>query len=168
MVVRRKKVRDEFEESALSLEMNRPIQVADATILFGAIEDNWKKNRVRQKFFSNSEQTTYMLSAPSRFAAEAPAEIACEGRNTHGGKANSFYGAIAFVNDPRFMEDLSRFTAKSFSPRRRVLADAFAFGLRRNAGKFGFGKLIEINLLKIINCSVLLVIGCCVLPTLSI
>lgn len=107
-----RKVRGDFEAVGIKFLENEivQIQVGGETINLWGIEDYWKKARVPTEAFdrlTNKENTLAITHNPDSIL-KAPPEIALMfAGHTHGGQFKfPFYGAIAFVNDPRFMEGL--------------------------------------------------------------
>jgi predicted MPP superfamily phosphohydrolase len=104
------RVRDELERIGVKVLENEvePIQVSGETIRLWGIEDYWKKNRVPTEVFEQipNKQNIIAITHNPDSLLKAPAEISLMiSGHTHGGQVKfPFYGAIAFVNDPRFME----------------------------------------------------------------
>jgi predicted MPP superfamily phosphohydrolase len=105
-----KKVRLEFERIGVKVLENEiePIQVADETIYIWGIEDYWKNRRVPTNVFEQipNKQNIIAITHNPDSLLKAPNEISLMfAGHTHGGQVKfPFYGAIAFVNDPRFMQ----------------------------------------------------------------
>lgn len=105
-----KKVRGEFERIGVKVLENEvaSVQVADETIYLWGIEDYWKKNRVPTEVFEQipTKQNILAITHNPDSLLKAPGEISLMlAGHTHGGQVKfPFYGAIAFVNDRRFME----------------------------------------------------------------
>jgi len=105
-----KKVRLEFERIGVKVLENEiePIQVADETIYIWGIEDYWKNRRVPTNVFEQipNKQDIIAITHNPDSLLKAPNEISLMfAGHTHGGQVKfPFYGAIAFVNDPRFMQ----------------------------------------------------------------
>jgi predicted MPP superfamily phosphohydrolase len=105
-----RKVRGEFERIGVKVLENEvaTIQVADETIYLWGIEDYWKKNRVPTEIFEQipNKQNILAITHNPDSLLKAPGEISLMfAGHTHGGQVKfPFYGAIAFVNDRRFME----------------------------------------------------------------
>ncbi len=105
-----KKVQNEFERIGVSVLENEvsPIQVDDETIYLWGIEDYWKNRRVPTQVFEQipNKQNIIAITHNPDSLLKAPNEISLMiAGHTHGGQVKfPFYGAMAFVNDPRFME----------------------------------------------------------------
>ncbi len=105
-----KRVRGEFERIGVKVLENEiePIQVSGETIYIWGIEDYWKKRGVPTNVFEQipiKENIIAITHNPDSLL-KAPNEISLMlAGHTHGGQVKfPFYGAMAFVNDPRFME----------------------------------------------------------------
>ncbi|HXH70777.1 MAG TPA: metallophosphoesterase [Pyrinomonadaceae bacterium] len=105
-----KRVRGEFEQIGVKVLENEiePIQVSGETIYIWGIEDYWKKRGVPTNVFEQipiKENIIAITHNPDSLL-KAPNEISLMlAGHTHGGQVKfPFYGAMAFVNDPRFME----------------------------------------------------------------
>lgn len=102
-------VRGEFERIGVKVLENEvaPLQVSGETIYLWGIEDYWKKNRVPVDAFDKipAKQNIVAVTHNPDSLLKAPDEISLMlAGHTHGGQVKfPFYGAIAFVNDPRFM-----------------------------------------------------------------
>ncbi len=105
-----KKVRGEFERIGVKVLENEiePIQVSGETIYIWGIEDYWKNRRVPTNVFEQipNKQNIIAITHNPDSLLKAPSEISLMfAGHTHGGQVKfPFYGAMAFVNDPRFME----------------------------------------------------------------
>lgn len=103
------RVRSEFERIGVKVLENEvaPLQVSGETIYLWGIEDYWKKNRVPTNVFEQIpiKQNIVAVTHNPDSLLKAPEEISLMlAGHTHGGQVKfPFYGAIAFVNDPRFM-----------------------------------------------------------------
>lgn len=106
-----KKVRAEMERIGIKVLENEveSIQVRGETVWLWGIEDYWKKRQVPTDVLGkipNKENIIAMTHNPDSLL-KTPSEISLMlAGHSHGGQVNfPFYGAIAFVNDPRFMAD---------------------------------------------------------------
>jgi predicted MPP superfamily phosphohydrolase len=105
-----KKVRGEFERIGIKVLENEiePLQVSGETIYIWGIEDYWKNRRVPTNVFEQipNKQNIIAITHNPDSLLKAPNEISLMfAGHTHGGQVKfPFYGAIAFVNDPRFMQ----------------------------------------------------------------
>ena len=105
-----RKVRSEFERIGIDVLENEvaPIQIADETIYIWGIEDYWKNRRVPTQVLEQipNKQNIIAITHNPDSLLKTPGEISLMiAGHTHGGQVKfPFYGAIAFVNDPRFME----------------------------------------------------------------
>ncbi len=104
-----RKLRGELEGAGIKVLENEvaPVQVGEQTVNVWGIEDNWKKRRVPLEAFEKiavKENILAITHNPDSLL-QAPPEIALMlAGHTHGGQVKfPIYGAIAFVNDPRFM-----------------------------------------------------------------
>jgi uncharacterized protein len=104
-----KKMRAELEGAGIKVLDNEvvPIQVGDETINLWGIEDNWKNREVPKTVFDQIpvKKNILAISHNPDSLLKAPGEISLMlAGHTHGGQVKfPFYGAIAFVNDKRFM-----------------------------------------------------------------
>jgi predicted MPP superfamily phosphohydrolase len=105
-----KKMTLEFAEAGIKVLENavEQIKVGDETVNLWGIEDYWKNRRVpvgafeqifdKQNIVSITHNPDSLLKAPNKIS------LMLSG-HTHGGQVRfPFYGARAFVNDPRFMQ----------------------------------------------------------------
>lgn len=105
-----RKMMKEFSEAGIKVLENavEEIKVGDETINIWGIEDYWKKKRVPVEAFEriSDKRNTIAVTHNPDSLLKAPNEISLMFTgHTHGGQVRfPFYGAIAFVNDPRFME----------------------------------------------------------------
>ncbi|MDQ6786219.1 MAG: metallophosphoesterase [Acidobacteriota bacterium] len=104
-----KKMRVELEGAGIKVLDNEvvPVQVSDEMINLWGIEDNWKNRQVPIEAFNRipvKENIIAITHNPDSLL-KAPAEISLMlAGHTHGGQVKfPVYGAIAFVNDKRFM-----------------------------------------------------------------
>lgn len=104
-----RKVRGELENAGIKVLENEvaAIRVGDETINLWGIEDYWKNSRVPTEAFDKIPEKTNIIAVTHNpdSLLKSPGEIAVMlAGHTHGGQFNfPIYGAIAFVNDPRFM-----------------------------------------------------------------
>ena len=114
-----KNVRNEFERIGVNVLENaiEPIQVGNETIYIWGIEDYWKNRRVPTNVFEQipNKQNIIAITHNPDSLLKAPDEISLMiSGHTHGGQVKfPFYGAIAFVNDRRFMEGLVKVDGKN-------------------------------------------------------
>ncbi len=105
-----KNVRGEFERIGVKVLENavEPIQIGDETIYVWGIEDYWKNRRVPTNVFEQipNKQNIVAITHNPDSLLKTPGEISLMiAGHTHGGQVKfPFYGAMAFVNDRRFME----------------------------------------------------------------
>jgi len=105
-----KKMTLEFAEAGIKVLENavEQIKVGDETVNLWGIEDYWKNRRVpvgafeqifdKQNIVAITHNPDSLLKAPNKIS------LMLSG-HTHGGQVRfPFYGARAFVNDPRFMQ----------------------------------------------------------------
>ena len=105
-----KKVRADFEAVGIKVLENEiaQIKINGETVNLWGIEDYWKNRRVPVEAFAKipvKENIIAITHNPDSLL-KAPGQIALMfSGHTHGGQFKfPFYGSIAFVNDPRFME----------------------------------------------------------------
>lgn len=104
------KITEELEGAGIKVLENKVLQikVGDETVNLWGIEDYWKKRRVPLEPFRQIEnkQNVIAITHNPDSLLKAPDEISLMlAGHTHGGQFKfPLYGAIAFVNDPRFME----------------------------------------------------------------
>ncbi len=105
-----KKMTSEFAEAGIKVLENavEEIKVGDETVNLWGIEDYWKNRRVPVEAFQqiSDKQNIVAITHNPDSLLKAPKEISLMlSGHTHGGQVKiPFYGARAFVNDPRFME----------------------------------------------------------------
>ncbi len=105
-----RKVRGEFEAAGVRILENQTvsIEVNGETVNLWGIEDYWKNRRVPTEAFDKipTRENIIALTHNPDSLLKAPPQIALMlSGHTHGGQFKfPFYGAIAFVNDKRFME----------------------------------------------------------------
>ncbi|MDQ3322636.1 MAG: metallophosphoesterase [Acidobacteriota bacterium] len=113
-----RKVRVGFENAGIKILENEieTIEVSGEIINLWGIEDYWKNRRVPVGAFDEIpvKENIIALTHNPDSLLKAPNEIALMfSGHTHGGQFKfPFYGAIAFVNDPRFMEGLCEVDGK--------------------------------------------------------
>ncbi len=114
-----KKMTGEFADAGIKVLENtvEEIKVGDETIYLWGIEDYWKNRRVPVSAFeqiSNKRNIVAITHNPDSLL-KAPNEISLMlAGHTHGGQVKfPFYGARAFVNDPRFMEGFVKVDGKN-------------------------------------------------------
>ncbi|MGI8639863.1 MAG: metallophosphoesterase [Pyrinomonadaceae bacterium] len=104
------KITREFENSGIEVLENEVLQikVGGETVNLWGIEDYWKNRRVPLESFEQIEnkQNIIAITHNPDSLLKTPNEISLMlAGHTHGGQFKfPIYGAIAFVNDPRFME----------------------------------------------------------------
>jgi predicted MPP superfamily phosphohydrolase len=104
-----KKVSGEFERAGIKTLENQveSISVNDETVYVWGIEDYWKSRAVPTEAFDKipNKQNVIAITHNPDSLLKSPAEISLMlAGHSHGGQVNfPFYGAIPFVNDPRFM-----------------------------------------------------------------
>ena len=104
------KVRAEFERIGVRVLENEvaTLEVAGETIYLWGIEDYWKNRRVPLKIFEaipSKQNIVAITHNPDSLLKSRPEISLMISGHTHGGQVKfPFYGAIAFVNDPRLME----------------------------------------------------------------
>lgn len=105
-----KKITGEFAGAGMKILENEveEIKVGDETVNLWGIEDYWKNRRVPLEAFEqiSGKQNIVAITHNPDSLLKAPEEISLMlSGHTHGGQVKfPFYGARAFVNDPRFME----------------------------------------------------------------
>lgn len=103
------KVRGEFESAGIKVLENEivPIQINGESVWLWGIEDYWKKRRVPLEAFDKIpvKENIIALTHNPDSLLKSPTEISLMlAGHSHGGQFKfPLYGAIAFVNDPRFM-----------------------------------------------------------------
>jgi len=104
-----KKMRAEFEAVGIKVLDNNvvPISVGEETVNLWGIEDNWKSRRVPTEAFDQiavKENIIAITHNPDSLL-RTPEQISIMfAGHSHGGQVKfPFYGAIAFVNDKRFL-----------------------------------------------------------------
>jgi predicted MPP superfamily phosphohydrolase len=103
------KVRGEFERAGIKVLENQvePIQIDGESVWLWGIEDYWKKRRVPLEAFDKIpvKENIIALTHNPDSLLKSPTEISLMlAGHSHGGQFKfPLYGAIAFVNDPRFM-----------------------------------------------------------------
>lgn len=104
------KIGREFENAGINVLTNqvREIKIGDETIKIWGIEDYWKNRRVPiEPFDEIAEQSNIIAithNPDSIFKTPNQISLMLAG-HSHGGQVKiPFYGALAFVNDPRLME----------------------------------------------------------------
>ena len=103
-----RKVRIDFESAGIKVLENEvaAIQVGDETINLWGIEDYWKSARVPREPFDKipEKKNIIVLTHNPDSLLKSPGEISLMlAGHTHGGQFKfPIFGAIAFVNDPRF------------------------------------------------------------------
>jgi predicted MPP superfamily phosphohydrolase len=113
------KITGEFEGAGITVLDNEvaPIQVNGETIYLWGIEDYWKNRRVPVEAFEwiPVKQNIIAITHNPDSLLKAPNEISLMlSGHTHGGQVKfPFYGARAFVNDPRFMEGFVKADGKN-------------------------------------------------------
>lgn len=106
-----KKVRIEMERVGIKVLENEvePIQVEGETVWLWGIEDYWKRRQVPADVLEKitTKKNIIALTHNPDSLLKTPAEISLMlAGHSHGGQVKiPFYGAIPFVNDPRFMAD---------------------------------------------------------------
>ncbi len=106
-----KKVRAEMERVGIKVLENEvePIQVGDETVWLWGIEDYWKKRRVPTDALEKiptKENIIAITHNPDSLLKTPPKISLMVAGHSHGGQVKiPFYGAIPFVNDPRFMAE---------------------------------------------------------------
>lgn len=114
-----KRVRARFEAVGIKVLENETVSfpVGEETVNVWGIEDNWKNRRVPLEAFERlaSKENTIAITHNPDSLLKAPAEIALMfAGHTHGGQFRfPVYGALALVNDPRFMEGLCTVDGKN-------------------------------------------------------
>ncbi len=104
------KVRADFEAAGIKILENETaaIEVDGETVNLWGIEDNWKNRRVPTGAFDKIpvKENILALTHNPDSLLKAPNQIALMlSGHTHGGQFKfPFYGALALVNDKRFME----------------------------------------------------------------
>ncbi len=104
-----RKIRVEMERVGIKVLENATdrIQVEGETIWLWGIEDNWKKRQVPVYVFDEipTKENILAITHNPDSLLKTPSEISLMmAGHSHGGQVKfPFYGAIAFVNDPRFM-----------------------------------------------------------------
>jgi predicted MPP superfamily phosphohydrolase len=104
-----KKVQGELERIGIKVLENEAasIQIGNETVWIWGIEDLWRNRRVPTKAFEEipNKQNIIALTHNPDSLLIAPNEISLMlAGHSHGGQVNfPFYGAKAWVNDPRFM-----------------------------------------------------------------
>ncbi len=105
-----KKMTKEFAEAGIKVLENavEVVTVDDETINLWGIEDYWKNRRVPVEAFEKipDKRNIVVITHNPDSLLKAPGEISLMlSGHTHGGQVKfPFFGARAFVNDPRFME----------------------------------------------------------------
>lgn len=113
------KIAAAFERSGIKILENRveSLPVGDETVNLWGIEDLWKKRRVPREPFNDLTEKKNVIAITHNpdSLLQAPAEIAVLfAGHSHGGQVDfPFYGAIAFVNDPRFMAGAAKADGKN-------------------------------------------------------
>lgn len=103
------KVRDEFERVGIKVLDNQvfPLSISGETVNLWGIEDYWKKSRVPVEVFDRISDKRNIIAVTHNpdSLLKSPNEVSLMlAGHTHGGQVKfPFYGAIAFVNDPRLM-----------------------------------------------------------------
>ena len=103
------KISAAFEQSGITMLENRieTLNVGVETVNLWGIEDLWKKQRVPLEPFNRLAEKKNIIAITHNpdSLLQSPAEIAALfAGHSHGGQVKfPFYGAIAFVNDPRLM-----------------------------------------------------------------
>jgi len=106
-----KKVRFEMERIGIKVLENEvaPIQVGDETVWLWGIEDYWKNRRVPTDALEKipgKENIIAITHNPDSLLKTPPKISLMIAGHSHGGQVKiPFYGAIPFVNDPRFMAE---------------------------------------------------------------
>ncbi len=106
-----KKVRAELERVGIKVLENEvePIQVGNETIWLWSIEDYWKNRRVPTDVLEKiptKENIIAITHNPDSLLKTPPKISLMMAGHSHGGQVKiPFYGAIPFVNDPRFMAE---------------------------------------------------------------
>lgn len=104
-----KKVRSELERAGIKVLENEVAQfkVGDETVWIWGIEDLWKNRKVPTSAFENitDKRNIIAITHNPDSLLRSPNEISLMlAGHSHGGQVNfPFYGAKAWVNDPRFM-----------------------------------------------------------------
>lgn len=104
-----KKVRAEIERVGIKVLENEvaPVQVGDEMVWLWGIEDYWKKRRVPTDALDEipSKENIIAITHNPDSLLKTPAKISLMmAGHSHGGQVKiPLYGAIPFVNDPRFM-----------------------------------------------------------------
>lgn len=105
-----RKVRAEMERVGIKVLENEiePIRVGEKTVWLWGIEDYWKKRKVPVDVLEKipiKENIIAITHNPDSLLKTPPEISLMLAGHSHGGQVNfPFYGAIAFVNDPRMME----------------------------------------------------------------
>lgn len=105
-----RKVRADFENAGIRILENETaaIEVNGETVNLWGIEDYWKNRRVPVEAFDkipNKQNILALTHNPDSLLKVANEIALMLSGHTHGGQFKfPFYGAIAFVSDPRFME----------------------------------------------------------------
>lgn len=104
------KITREFEDAGITILNNgiKEIKVGDETVNLWGIEDYWKNRKVPLESFNRipDKQNIIAITHNPDSILKSPNEISLMfAGHSHGGQVKfPFYGAIAFVNDPRLME----------------------------------------------------------------
>ncbi len=104
------KMTREFEDAGIVVLNNevREIKVGDETVNLWGIEDYWKNRKVPLEPFTQiaDKRNIIVITHNPDSLLKSPSEISLmPAGHSHGGQVKfPFYGAIAFVNDPRLME----------------------------------------------------------------
>lgn len=106
------KIAAAFEQAGIDILENEiaPLEIGDETVYLWGIEDFWKKRRVPTAPFDAlpEKRNVVAITHNPDSLAPTPAGIAVLlAGHSHGGQVRiPFYGAMAFVNDPRFVAGL--------------------------------------------------------------
>lgn len=112
------KITREFEDAGITVLSNevKEIKVRDETINLWGIEDYWKNRKVPLEPFNRiaDKRNIIAITHNPDSLLKSPKEISLMfAGHSHGGQVKfPFYGAIAFVNDPRLMEGFVKIDEK--------------------------------------------------------
>lgn len=112
------KITREFEDAGIAVLSNEveKIKVGDEIVNLWGIEDYWKNRKVPLEPFKQIAEKRNIIAITHNpdSLLKAPGEISLMfAGHSHGGQVKiPFYGAIAFVNDPRLMEGFVKLDGK--------------------------------------------------------